>query len=191
MIGSVHRRVGIATTAALIVGLMAVTPASARVAPSEPGSQCQSAQTGYIGVAGGGGASAWVWYGDLRFDMCVNRTSSGNHYGVVRLSAPSGPGLKDFTGVVRFYLRSCTSGYPTVATGIWEAPTNVRGALSSSRYWWNWQSTGLTSSSASSFYVLVAPYGAVSTVGWYESLTQGPYGAAGSPGYVASGCMAP
>jgi len=192
MIGFVHRRVGIATTAALIVGLMAVTPASAYVAPMEPGSQCQTSSTGYRAVGYGRiDSGAWVWDGQLTWDLCVNRTGSGTHYGVVRLSAPSAQGLKDFWGVVRIYLQACVSGYPTVSQGIWQAPALVRGTLSNGRYWWNWQVTPTTSSyMTGSFRVQVAAYGAVQAPGWYESFFAASTGAP-LMGYNTSGCMAP
>lgn len=191
MIASVHRRVGIATTAALIVGLMAVTPASANVAPMEPGSYCQSISAGYRAVGAWQETASWIWDGRLALNMCVNRTGSGTHYGSVQLSAPSGFGLTDFWGVVRIYLQANVSGWPTVSQAIWQVAGTARGTLSNGRYWWNWQTTPTTSAyMTGSFRVMVTAYATISGSGWAMSLFKG-YPPAAGMGYYYGSFLAP
>ena len=190
MIASVHRRVGIATTAALIVGLLAVTPASAYVAPMEPGSQCQSVAAGYWATSG----TTYGWNGLLTWNLCVNRTGSGTgaHYASVQLSAPSWLGYNKFWGRVPIYLQSCTAGYQTVAYKEWLVEGIAQGTLSNGRYWWARQTTPTTSSyMAGSFRVLVGAYATVQGSN-YRTIALMP-GPVGSPtwGSYASACMAP
>jgi len=185
---SVHRRVGIATTAALIVGLLAVTPAGAYVPPPEPGSQCQSVSGGYVASFVN---NVWTFVRDTRvqWDLCVDRTSSGTHYGVVRLSSQSDTGNKYFYPYnVDIYLQSC-SNWSNVASVRWVA-SGITGTLSNGWYNTYWVQTPSTSSTASSFRIMISSTGAVN--GGAREIELQP-GQVGAPvrGYSYSGCMAP
>jgi len=188
VIASVHRRLGIATTAALIVGLMAVTPASAYVPPIEGGSLCQSVSGGYSAKAVNN-VMTYVPDGRVMWDLCVDRTSSGTHFGIARLTAVSWTGDRYFYPYnVDIYLQSCSS-WSYVASYRW-VDSGIPGTLSNGWYNTYWVRTPSTSSSGNSFRILISSTGSVAGGAQQIELQPGQVGSA-TRGYASSGCMAP
>ena len=174
------RRVRIAVAAALVTSLWMVPSASALVPPGEGGYNysCNTMAAGYTPGAAGN-ASAWAWDGRLGWDWCVVRTTTGAHYGIVRLTSP-GPtivsGAYDKVwAVLTIRLQACNG--TTLASRAWN-PDFAVGSLSGSRYYWPWQQTASTSSYATSYRVQISGSGYVyrhDLGGWYFSLGAGPY----------------
>lgn len=192
------RRVRIAVAVALVTGLWMVPSASAMVPPGGGGSyySCNTMAVGYTPSAGGR-TSAWVWDGRLGWDWCVVRTTTGAHYGIVRLSSP-GPTLLSGSfnkawAVLTIRLQACYS-YTTVASMSWN-PNLATGFLSGSRYYWAWQQTPSTTNSATSYRVQISGSGYVyreNLSGWYFSLGAGPYPPSPASYHTyTSGCVSP
>ena len=192
------RRGSIVLGVALVSGLW-ITPSVGAITPPVDGGShyyCSTIAAGYTPGATGN-ASAWAWDGRLQWEWCVARTSTGSHYGLVRLSSP-GPTLLSGNfdkawGVLTIRIQSCSTG-ATLASSSWN-PDYALASLSGSRYYWGWKQTPSSTASSSSYRVQIAGSGYVfphNLNGWYFSLGAGPYPPSPASYHTyTSGCVNP
>ena len=173
------RRVAIGATVALLASLWMAPAAGAIVPPGGGGSYsyCSTMSAGYT-PSTDGRVSAWVWDGRLNWDWCVVRTSTGAHYGWVRLSSPSSlsGNFDKAWAVLTIRVQACY-GYTTLVSTSWN-PNYALATLSGSRYYWAWQQTPSTTTRATAYRVQISGSGYVfphNLRGWYFSLGPGPY----------------
>jgi hypothetical protein len=199
MSGFVRRR-AIALAGAMLIAVSAAGPVSAIIPPGDSGSysSCQTISAGYSPVGGWSDTEDWVWDGRLAWDLCVVRTSSGSHYGIARLSAPADliEQYDRFTGTVNIDIQKCVSGvYTNVGHKDWDVSGYSYASKSNGRYYFSWQQTTSTTSSASYYRVRASGYGAVvpRNGGWYFSLSKSPYGPppGTNPGVSTTSCRNP
>jgi hypothetical protein len=198
MIRTLLRRGASMAAAATLLASMSITAAQAAPAPVDGvWYSCQTKAAGYSPGAAGN-ASGWTWDGRLQWEICIAQTSTGTHYAIVRLSAPSDlvNQFDRYTGVSHFYLQKCVSGvFTTVAQRDWAVEQYSTATKVGSRYQFTWLQTPSTTSSATSYRLrIVTVSGAVvpRNGGWLFSLQpDGFYPYPGNEGIYTSSCLNP
>lgn len=192
------RRIALATATAILLGSAVAAPASAAPAPA-PGVwyKCQTLPAGYIPIVSGN-ATGWIWDGRLQWEACVAQTSSGTHYGIVRLSAPADLAAQydRFTGIAYVYLQKCTNGsYTKVGEKYWGVSQYVTGTKVSTRYQFPWQETTATTDAASNYRLQIVTRIAAVVPRWstayYFSLQPNGVDPYNNDGVYTTGCMNP
>jgi hypothetical protein len=98
--------------AILVIGLSGAGPVTAYPLPTGSTWKCTDRAAGYYGTGlywnKNGAQKGRAYWGNLDWQMCVIKTSSGLRYAKVQLSAPDDVyDYKLFTGAVRVWLEGC------------------------------------------------------------------------------------